>query len=55
MADVIPIIKGKRVAILVEQEFEDEEVIFLSEKLRASSAAVVFVAPSAPTQYRGKH
>jgi len=55
MADVIPIIKGKRVAILVEQEFEDGEVIFLSEKLRASSAAVVFVAPSAPTQYRGKH
>ena len=55
MSDVTPIIKDKRVAILVEQEFEDGELIFLLEALRASGAGVVLVAPSAPTQYRGKH
>ncbi len=45
---------GKRVAILVETDFEDAELDGPREALRAAGAEVVVVGPSAGAQYRGK-
>jgi protease I len=45
---------AKRVAVLVEQDFEDRELPVLLDRLRASGAAVTVVGPSAGADYRGK-
>ena len=50
MADL----SGIRVAMLVEQEFEDRELTGPVEALRAAGATVVLVGPSAGAQFTGK-
>ena len=45
---------GKRVALLIEEEFEDREVIDTRDSLRSAGVAVTIVGPSAGAQYRGK-
>src|SRR5215510_10980528 len=45
---------GKRVAMLVEDEFEDREVTGPLEALRAAGATVTIVGPTAGTSFRGK-
>ena len=47
-------LSGKRVAILVEDEFEDLELTGPLEALRAAGAAVVIVGPTLGATYRGK-
>jgi protease I len=48
------VLAGKRVAILVEQEFEDSELSGPLDALRAAGATVVLVGPTAGAQFRGK-
>src|SRR3954454_21361347 len=50
MADL----SGTRVAMLVEQEFEDRELTGPLEALRSAGATVVLVGPSAGAQFTGK-
>ena len=50
MADL----SGKRVAILVEDEFEDFELTGPLEALRAAGAVVTLVGPTQGATYRGK-
>jgi len=50
MADL----SGLRVAMLVEQEFEDRELTGPHDALRKAGATVVLVGPSAGTQFNGK-
>src|SRR6476469_5334938 len=45
---------GKHVAILVEDEFEDRELIGPLDALIAAGAKVTIVGPAGGTQYRGK-
>jgi deglycase len=45
---------GKRVAMLVEDEFEDRELTGPLDALRAAGATVSLVGPTAGTEYRGK-
>jgi len=45
---------GKRIAILVEDGFEDLELTGPLEALRAAGAQVTLVGPSAHVEYRGK-
>ena len=45
---------GKRVAVLVEDEFEDRELTGPVEALRAAGAAVTLVGPTQGATYRGK-
>jgi deglycase len=45
---------GKRVAMLVEQEFEDRELTGPVDALRAAGATVVIVGPTAGAQFTGK-
>ena len=45
---------GKRVAMFVEDEFEDRELTGPLEALRAAGAAVKIVGPSAGAAYKGK-
>jgi protease I len=47
-------VSGKRVAILVEDDFEDRELIGPLEALRAAGVVVSVVGPSAGAEYRGK-
>jgi protease I len=47
-------LSGKRVAMLVEDEFEDRELVGPLEALRGAGATVTVVGPAAGTQYRGK-
>lgn len=47
-------LSGKRVAILVEEEFEDRELTEPLEALRAAGASVSVVGPIAGAEYRGK-
>lgn len=49
-----PVLAGKRVAILVEEEFEDRELAGPLEALRAAGATVVIVGPTAGTTFTGK-
>ena len=46
-------LSGKRVAILVEDEFEDREVTGPLEALRAAGAVVTLVGPTQGATYRG--
>src|SRR5438128_6890166 len=48
------ILSGKRVAMLVEQEFEDRELTGPLDALRGAGAAVTLVGPTAGTEFRGK-
>jgi protease I len=45
---------GKRVALLVEDEFEDRELTGPLDALRTAGATVTIVGPTAVTEYRGK-
>ena len=45
---------GKRIAMLVEDEFEDRELTGPLDALRAAGATVTLVGPSAGAEYRGK-
>src|ERR1051326_8967137 len=47
-------LSGKRVALLVEQEFEDRELTGPLEALRAAGAHVVLVGPTAGAPFTGK-
>src|SRR6476660_1353250 len=47
-------LSGKRIAILVEQEFEDSELAGPRDALAAAGATVVMVGPVAGAEYRGK-
>ncbi|MEP7308530.1 MAG: type 1 glutamine amidotransferase domain-containing protein [Acidobacteriota bacterium] len=53
MADSAPL-AGKRVAMLVEDEFEDRELTGPLEALRAAGATVTVVGPVKGGTYRGK-
>ena len=48
------VLSGKRVAMLVEEEFEDRELTGPLDALRSAGATVTLVGPSAGTNYRGK-
>jgi len=48
------VLSGKRVAMLVEAEFEDRELTGPLDALRAAGASVTIVGPVAQTEYRGK-
>jgi protease I len=45
---------GKRIAMLIEDEFEDRELTGPLDALRAAGAAVTIVGPLSGTDYRGK-
>jgi deglycase len=47
-------LSGKRVAVLVEDEFEDRELTGPLEALRAAGVTVVVAGASAGAEYRGK-
>src|SRR5712691_5843022 len=53
MAEV-PSLYGKRVVMLVEDEFEDRELTGPLEALRSAGAIVTIVGPTAGTEFRGK-
>jgi protease I len=54
MSDGRPL-SGTRIAILVEQEFEDTELSGPRDGLVAAGATVVMVGPASGSEYRGKH
>ena len=45
---------GRRVAILVENDFEDSELTGPRDALKAAGATVVIVGPTANTEFKGK-
>jgi protease I len=51
MAEVVT---GKRVAMLVEDEFEDHELAGPADMLRAAGVEVVIVGPTVGADYRGR-
>ena len=48
------VLTGKRVAMLVEDEFEDRELTGPLEALRAAGATVTIIGPTAGAQFTGK-
>src|SRR5262245_30485104 len=48
------VLSGKRVAMLVEEGFEDRELTGPLDALRAAGATVTLVGPAAKTDYHGK-
>jgi protease I len=48
------VLAGKRIALLVEQDFEDTELSGPLSALRAAGATVTIVGPTAGTEFRGK-
>jgi len=48
------VLSGKRVAMLVEDGFEDRELVGPLEALREAGATVTIVGPTAGVEYRGK-
>src|SRR5258708_14870941 len=48
------VLAGRRIAILVENDFEDSELTGPRDALRAAGATVVIVGPTAPTDFKGK-
>ena len=48
------LLSGKRIAILVEDGFEDVELTGPLDALRSAGAVVAIVGPSAPAEYHGK-
>jgi protease I len=53
MPDQAPL-SSKRVAILIEEDFEDRELPLLLDSLRAAGLTVTVVGPIAGTEYHGK-
>jgi protease I len=53
MSEIVSL-AGKRVAMLVEEEFEDRELTGPLEALRAAGATVTIVGPTAGAEYTGK-
>jgi len=49
-----PVATAKRVAILIEEDFEDRELPPLVDALRAAGLIVTVVGPVAGAEYRGK-
>jgi protease I len=47
-------LSGKRVAMLVEDEFEDRELTGPLDALRAAGATVTLIGPTAGTEFKGK-
>jgi protease I len=47
-------LSGKRVAVLVEEQFEDRELTGPLEALREAGAAVTIIGPAANAEYHGK-
>src|SRR5215831_7139595 len=47
-------LSGRRIAILVENEFEDSELTGPRDALKAAGATVVLVGPTANTDFKGK-
>jgi protease I len=47
-------LSGKRIALLVEDGFEDDELTGPLDALQAAGASVTLVGPSAGAEYRGK-
>jgi|SRR5712671_2710115 len=45
---------GRRIAIFVENDFEDSELTGPRDALRAAGATVVIVGPTAPADFKGK-
>jgi protease I len=45
---------GRRIALFVENDFEDSELTGPRDALRAAGATVVIVGPTAPTDFKGK-
>ena len=54
MTDGAPELRGKRVAVLVEDEFEDRELIEPIDALRAAGVGVSVIGPRAGVAFRGK-
>src|SRR5215468_7869199 len=48
------VLAGKRIALLVEQDFEDSELTGPRDALRSAGATVVVVGPTAGSEFRGK-
>ena len=48
------LLAGKRIAMLVEDGFEDRELTGPLDALRAAGATVTLVGPAAGTEFRGK-
>jgi protease I len=48
------VVSGKRVAILVEDEFDDRELMGPLEALRGAGVTVLLAGPIAGAEYRGK-
>jgi protease I len=53
MADAVSL-AGKRIAILIEEEFEDRELTGPLDALRAAGATVVVVGPTAGAEFKGE-
>jgi protease I len=53
-AAVTALLAGRRIALLVEDEFEDRELSGPLEALRSAGASVTLVGPVLGTSYRGK-
>ena len=53
MADTASL-SGKRVALLVEEDFEDRELTGPLEALREAGATVTVIGPTAGGEFRGK-
>jgi len=47
-------IRGKRIALLVEEQFDDPELTEVAEILKSHGATVVMVGPTAPTVFHGQ-
>src|SRR5262245_11133534 len=45
----------RRVALLIEEDFDDRELTEPLEALRAAGAEVVVIGPTADREFRGKH
>ena len=50
-----PHLAGTRIAILIEELFDDDELVGTADTLRAAGAEVVIVGPTAPTEFTGRH
>ena len=48
------VLAGRRVALLVENDFEDSELTGPRDALREAGATVVIVGPTANTEFKGK-
>jgi protease I len=48
------VLAGKRIALLVEQDFEDSELTGPRDALRSAGATVIVVGPTAGSEFKGK-